>query len=62
MLSSHLFSLDAKYILSEAGLEKMIMVLKPDEKNINNLPWADDTTGNLTAENTNHLQTLAMKI
>ena len=44
ILSPCLFNLYAAYIMRNAGLEEAQARIKIDERNINNLRYADDTT------------------
>ena len=44
ILSPCLFNLYAEYIVRNAGLEETQAGIKIDERNINNLRYADDTT------------------
>ena len=52
----HLFNLDAKYIMRNAGLDEARAGIKIAGRNINNLRYADDTT--LTAESEEKLKSL----
>ena len=59
ILSPCLFNLHAKYIMRNAGLDKVQAGNKIARRNINNLKYADDTT--FTAES-KELQSLLMKM
>ena len=58
-LSPCLFNLYAEYIMWNAGLDESQAGVKIDERNINNLRYADDTT--LMAESEEELKNLLMK-
>ena len=60
ILSPRLFSLYAKYIMRNAGLEEAQAGIKLAGRNINNLRYADDTT--LMAESEEELKSLLMKV
>ena len=60
ILSVCLFSLYAKYIMRNAGLEEPKAGIKIAGRNINNLRYADDTT--LMAESEEELKGLLMKV
>ena len=60
ILSPCLFSLYAKYIMRNAGLEETQAGIKIAGRNIKNLRYADDTT--LMAENEEELKSLLMKV
>ena len=53
-------SLNAEYIMRNAGLEEAQAGIKIAGRNINNLRYADDTT--LTAESEEELKSLLMKV
>ena len=55
-----LFNLYAEYIMRNTGLEEAQAGIKIDERNINNLRYADDTT--LMAEREEELKSLLMKV
>ena len=59
VLSPCLFSLYAKYIMQNAGLDEAQAGIKIARRNINNLRYADDTT--LVAES-EELKSLLMKV
>ena len=59
-MSPCLFSLDAEYIMRNAGLEEAQAGIKISGRNINNLRYVDDTT--LTAESEEELKSLLMKV
>ena len=59
ILSPCLFSLNAEYIMRNAGLDEAPAGIKISGRNINNLRYADDTT--LMAEN-KELKSLLMKV
>ena len=59
LLSPCLFNFYAEYIMRNAGLEETQAGIKTDERNINNLRYADDTT--LMAES-EELKSLLMKV
>ena len=56
ILSPCLFTLDAEYIMRNAGWEETQAGIKVARRTINNLRYADDTT--LTAENEEELKSL----
>ena len=60
ILSPCLFNLHAKYIMRNAGLDKVQAGIKIVRRNINNLRYADDTT--LMAESEEELKSLLMKV
>ena len=60
ILSPCLFSLYAKYIMRNAGLEEAQAGIKIARRNINNLRYADDTT--LMAESEEELKSFLMKV
>ena len=60
ILSPCLFSLYAKYIMRDAGLEETQAGIKIAGRNINNTRYADDTT--LMAESEEELKSLLMKV
>ena len=60
ILSPCLFNLYAEYIMRNAGLEEAQAGIKIEERNINNLRYADDTT--LMAESEKELISLLMKV
>ena len=60
ILSPCLFNLYAEYIMRNTGLEEAQAGIKIDERNINNLRYADDTT--LMAESEEELKSLLMKM
>ena len=60
ILSSCLFNLYAKCIISNAGLYEAQAGIKIARRNINHLRYADDTT--LMAENEEELKSLLMKV
>ena len=60
ILSPCLFSLYAKYIIRNAGLDEPQAGIKIAGRNINNLRYADDTT--LMAESEEELRSLLMKV
>ena len=60
ILSPCLFSLYAKYIMRNSGLEEAQAGIKIASKNINNLRYADDTT--LMAESEEELKNLLVKV
>ena len=60
MSSSCLFKLCAEHIMRNAGLEEAQAGIKLAGRNINNLRCAEDTT--LTAESTEELKSLLMKV
>ena len=60
ILSPCLFNLYAAYIMRNAGLEEAQARIKIDERNINNLRYADDTT--VMAESEEELKSLLMKV
>ena len=60
ILSPCLFSLYAKYIMRNAGLEEAPAGIKIAGRNINNLRYADDTT--LMAETEEELKSFLMKV
>ena len=55
-----LINLYAEYIIWNAGLEEAQAGIKIARRNINNLPYTDDTT--LTAESKEKLKSLLMKV
>ena len=57
---THLFNLDAEYIMRSARLDKAQTGIKIPRRNINNLRYADDTT--LMAESEEELKSLLMKV
>ena len=59
-MSPCLFNLYAAYIIQNAGLDEAQAGIKIDERNINNLRYADDTT--LIAESEEELKSLLMKV
>ena len=60
ILSPCLFSLNAEYIMRNAGLDEAQVGIKIGRRNINNLRYADDTT--LVAESKEELKSLLMKV
>ena len=60
ILSPCLFTLHAKYILQNVGLNEAQAVIKIAGRNINNLRYARDTT--LMAESKEKLKSLLMKV
>ena len=60
ILSPCLFNFYAEYIMRNPGLEETQAGIKIDERNINNLRYADDTT--LMAESEEELKSLLMKV
>ena len=60
ILSPCLFSLYAKYIMRNTGLEEAQAGIKIAGKSINNLRYADDTT--IMAESEEELRSLLMKV
>ena len=60
LLSPCLFTLDAEYIVRNAGLEEVQAGIKISRRNINNLRHADGTT--LMAESEEELKSLLMKV
>ena len=60
MSSPCLFSLYAKYIMRNAGLDEAQAGIKIVERSINHLRYADDTT--LMAESEEELKSLVMKV
>ena len=60
ILSPHLFSLYAEYIMRNAGLEETQAGIKIAGRNINHLRYADDTT--VMAESEERLKSLLMKV
>ena len=61
ILSSCLFNLYAEYIMRNAGLEETEAGIKIARRNINNLRYAEDTTG-LMAESEDELKSLLMQV
>ena len=59
-MSPCLFSLYAKYIMRNAGLEETQAGIKIAGRNINNLTYADDST--LMVESEEELKSLLMKV
>ena len=60
ILSPCLFSLNAEYIMRNAGLDEALTGIKIARRNINNLRYADHTT--LMAESKEELKSLLMKV
>ena len=60
ILSPCLFSLNAEYIMKNAGLDESQAGIKIAGRNISNLRYADDTT--LMAENEEKLKSLLMRV
>ena len=60
ILSPCLFNLYAEYIMRSAGLEETQAGIKIARRNINNLPYAGDTT--IMAESDEELKSLLMKV
>ena len=60
ILSSHLFNLNAEYIMQKAGLDKAQARIKIAGWNINNLRYADNNT--LMAESKEEIMSLLMKV
>ena len=60
ILSPCLFNLYAEYIMRNAGLEETQAGIKIARRNINNLPYAGDTT--IMAESKEELKSLLMKV
>ena len=59
-MSPCLFNLHAKYIMRNAGLDKVQAGIKIVRRNINNLRYASDTT--LMAESKEELKSLLMNL
>ena len=59
-MSPCLFNLCAEFIIRNTGLDEAQAGIKIDERNINNLRYADDTT--LMAESEEELKSLLMKV
>ena len=59
-MSPCLFNLYAKYVMRNACLDEAQVGIKPSERNVNNLRYADDTT--LMAESKKELKTHLMKV
>ena len=59
-MSPYLFNFCAEYIMRNTGLEEAQAGIKIASRNINNLPYADDTT--LMAESEEELNSLLMKV
>ena len=55
-----LFNLYAEYIMKNAGLDEAQAGIKIDERNINNLRYAEDTT--LMADSEEELKSLLMRV
>ena len=60
ILSPCLFSLNAEYIMRNAGLDEALTGIKIARRNINNIRYADDTT--LMVESEEELKSLLMKV
>ena len=59
-MSPCLFNFHAEYIMRNIGLDEAQAGIKIEERNINNLWYADDTT--LMAESREELKSLLMKV